>query len=340
MRKAVFVDLPNFYSRLLKSGIGEPRELRDYFLHWLDFNLVSKWLTGECCPTWVFYSGRRFGPSSERIEGQHLDEYIKRISRLTSVTPYDVNIPGDQREAFTVKCECGKTVAAQWESEKGVDASLIVHLFDTADSWDEAVLLSGDADFAPAVRALRRRGKIVSGAGFATASECLVREFYGFQDLSAEILRSDFAAYLLFGRGQLIARWLSDEIVSQEAADCATSINLKCEWQSEDGNESSALYSGGECLLVEQYAKIVFGSEGLAKNNSRADLLENFRVRFPEYAYDQYILLVNPLVWERVARTLPGFLRAFAGAATGTVGHIEAVFTKQPDGRFVKAGGR
>ena len=75
MRKAVFIDLPNFYSRLLKSGLGEPRELRDYFLHWLDLDLVSKWLTGELCPTWVFYSGRRFGPSSERIENQILEAY-------------------------------------------------------------------------------------------------------------------------------------------------------------------------------------------------------------------------------------------------------------------------
>jgi hypothetical protein len=336
MRKAVFVDLPNFYSRLLKSGLGEPRELRDYFLHWLDLDLVSKWLAGEFCPTWVFYSGRRFGPSSERIEGQHLDEYIKRISRLTSVTPYDVNIPGDQREAFMVKCECGKTIPGQWESEKGVDASLIVHLFDTADSWDEAVLLSGDADFAPAVRALRRQGKIVSGAGFANVSECLVRELYGFQDLSSEILRSDLAAYLLFGKGQLITRWMKDDIVPQEAVDAATNIKFTCEWESEERAESSALYSGGQRFLIEQYAKIVFGSQGMAKRNSRMSLLEDFRRRFPELTHDLSILLVNPLVWERVARILPGFLRAFSGASSGSVGHLETIFMKHADGGFVR----
>jgi uncharacterized LabA/DUF88 family protein len=183
---------------------------------------------GEFCPTWVFYSGRRLGPSSERIENQYLDGYIKRISRLSGVTPYDVNIPGDQREPFTAKCECGKTVTGQWESEKGVDASLITHLFDTADAWDEAALLSGDADFTPAVHALRRRGKIISGAGFAGASECLVREFYTFHDLSSEILRSDFAAYLLFGEGQLITRWLTDDVVPKEVKDNATTITLKC----------------------------------------------------------------------------------------------------------------
>lgn len=59
MRKAVFIDLPNFYSRLLKSGLGEARELRDYFLHWLDLDLVSKWLMGRVLP----YLGLLFRPS-------------------------------------------------------------------------------------------------------------------------------------------------------------------------------------------------------------------------------------------------------------------------------------
>ena len=36
-RAAVFVDLPNFYSLLLRSGIDTDRKLlRDYFLYWMD----------------------------------------------------------------------------------------------------------------------------------------------------------------------------------------------------------------------------------------------------------------------------------------------------------------
>lgn len=46
MRKALFVDLPNFYSHMLKSGIAEARELRDYFLHGLDFDLLAMRLCG------------------------------------------------------------------------------------------------------------------------------------------------------------------------------------------------------------------------------------------------------------------------------------------------------
>jgi hypothetical protein len=332
MRKAVFVDLPNFYSRLLKSGMGEPRELRDYFLHWLDLDLISKWLTGEFCPTWVFYSGRRFGPSSERVESQHLEEYIKRISRLASVTPYDVNIPGDQREAFTIKCECGKTVPGQWESEKGVDASLIVHLFDTSDAWDEAVLLSGDADFTPAVHSLRRRGKLISGAGFSGASECLVREFYRFEDLAKEVLRADFAAYLIFGKGQLITKWLTEEVPAKDVKNGLTTVNLACSWAR--GHSGGSLYSDGRRQFVLEYYHVIFGSSGLSDKNSRVAILESFLARFPELTHDPSMLLVNPLVWERVERVLPELLQKYSGRAMAESGQIESVFLKRGDGGF------
>jgi hypothetical protein len=335
MRKAVFVDLPNFYSRLLRSGLGEPRDIREYFLRWLDLDLLSKWLMGELCPTWIFYSGRRLGPGSERIEGQYLSDYIKRISRLRGVTPYDVNIPGEQREPFTTTCECGKKVTAQWESEKGVDASLITHLFDTADTWDEAVLLSGDADFTPAVHALRRRGKLISGAGFSSASEGLVREFYTFHDLSSEILAADFASYLLFGRGQLVMRWLGDDMVPQDAEERAESVKLNCSWHCTDGNTFSPTYTSRGRLLEHEYARVILDSEGLTKDATRISLLKNFESLFPKLVFGSSILLVNPLVWERVAQVIPELVEEFSGTATASMGHISNIFYRQNDGSFV-----
>lgn len=186
-RAALFVDLPNFYSHLLKSGIEEPRFLRDYFLHWLDLDLLAYALAGEVSGIWVFYSGERIGPSDQRIVGSHLKDYIARINALEGVTAWDVNIQGEQREPFKVRCEsCGKEAVIEWISEKGIDASLTVHLFDTMDSWDVAYLLSGDADYVPAVASLRRRGKIVKGAGFPDqCSSALIRECYDYIDLSA-----------------------------------------------------------------------------------------------------------------------------------------------------------
>jgi uncharacterized LabA/DUF88 family protein len=192
----LFVDLPNFYSRLLNSGIETPRFLRDYFLYRLDFDLLANELTGSSSSIWIFYSGKRIGPSSERIEGDYLNNYINRVNSLKGVTAYDVNIPGEQREFLTSRCKnCGHENLVESKSEKGIDASLTVHLFDTMDSWDVAYLLSGDADFVPVVASLRRRGKIIIGAGFPGASPALVRECYDYIDLGEVFLKRDVAIY-------------------------------------------------------------------------------------------------------------------------------------------------
>src|ERR1043166_8056805 len=127
MSNAVFVDLTNFYSRLVESGIAPPRELRDYFLSWLDLDLLAATLAEDGAPTWVFYSGRRLGSKSERVQNEYLEKYVARINLLPGVTAFDVNIPGEQREAAFAECEkCKSRVPIQWESEKGIDASLIV----------------------------------------------------------------------------------------------------------------------------------------------------------------------------------------------------------------------
>ena len=184
-RVAVFVDLPNFYRRLLDSGIArkEPKFLRDYFLYWLDLDLLVNHLLLETPPVeslndiWVFYSRGGIRASTEKVDQQYLGDYINRINALEGITARDVNIPGVQRETVTFECtQCKTKNIAEWKSEKGIDASLTVHLFDTMDSWDVAYLLSGDADFVPVVTFLRRRGKIVIGAGFHKRSEALVRE--------------------------------------------------------------------------------------------------------------------------------------------------------------------
>lgn len=208
----VFIDLPNFYSNLLRSGIDDPRILRDYFLNWLDFDLLTELLTSEYSNTWVFYSGNRLGPSGNRIEGRYLNEYVERINSLTGVTARNVNIPGEQREPASYICsQCGHEGTAQWESEKGIDSSLTVYLFDTMDSWQRAYLISGDADFVPAVQSLRRRGKIVIGAGFSNASPALKRECYDYIDLSELLFQYDVAAYGVFCRNGILEQWLTND---------------------------------------------------------------------------------------------------------------------------------
>lgn len=211
---AIFVDLPNFYSHLLRSDLEDPRLLRDYFINWLDFDRLSKNLAGVVSPTWVFYSGQRLGPSANRIDNEYLNKYINRINNTRGVTAKDVNIPNTQREPASFTCKCGEKGTLNFESEKGIDSSLTVHLFDTMDTWDIAYLLSGDADFVPAVSSLRRRGKIVIGAGFPKVSSALVRECYDYIYLNKSFLHTDIFAYKLFKKEGFMHKWFTAPIDS------------------------------------------------------------------------------------------------------------------------------
>jgi hypothetical protein len=204
-KTSLFVDLSNFYSRLVKSEIDTPSNLRSYFIDWFDFSRIANYLCRDRADVWIFYSGTKLGASPVRIDDQVLKRLIDRFDRQKGVTAYDVNIPGSQREHYEVQCaDCGKTFDAVFKSEKGIDSSLIVHLFDTAESWDIGYLLSGDADFVPAVKSLRRRGKILNGAGvLAGASNALIKECYEFVDL-IDFLKQDYAAYQLLGTDGLV----------------------------------------------------------------------------------------------------------------------------------------
>ena len=162
-----------------------------------------------------------------------------------------------------------------------------------------------------------------------------MREFYAFQDLKAGIVRSDFAAYLLFGEKQLVTRWLTDEIAPHDAPENATNVKLKFGWWHPDSSSSSSMYSFGKRLLVHEYVRIVLSAEGFVKNASRYALCGSFLARFPEFGHDRSVLLVNPSVWERVDRNLPELLRQFSGGAVGSTGEIEVLFCKDVVDRFI-----
>jgi uncharacterized LabA/DUF88 family protein len=260
---AIFVDLPNLYSHLLESGAGDPRLKRDYFLYWFDFDRLARKLTDRYSSVWIFYSGRKFGPKENRIEDEFLDKYIDRTNSLRGVTARDVDIEGKQREKAIYKCDkCGNQGVAQWESEKGIDASLTVHLFDTMEAWDVAYLLSGDADFAPVVASLRRRGKIVIGAGFINRSTALVRECYNYIDLWKLFFQEDIFAYCLFAEDGFAKKWLTDEVRPQSDNG---PIALTFEWQVHDNRVLIYLTAKGDINL-----------------ENRLNQLENLRNIFPD----------------------------------------------------------
>lgn len=331
-RTALFVDLSNFYSCLLNSRIKEPRFLMDYFLHWMDFDLLAQALTPWFLGIWVFYSGERIGPSNYRIIEKQMQQYVTRINNLEGVTAYDVNIPGEERARGTFLCEnCGQENEVEWKGEKGVDTSLIVYLFDTMESWDTAYLLSGDADFVPAVASLRRRGKIVIGAGFSDASSALVRECYQYIDLCDAFLKDDVAAYTVFKPDGIAQRWLTREIRPNQARVTrpAQPLELSISWARIGTRKEPGRYRVDLSASAEGYANVT----GLVDFSERQQEIAGFQADFPDQVRSadpktpQYSFWVSPLAWAGVERRLQTFalskgnLQYDARARTWIVGY-------------------
>lgn len=310
---ALFVDLPNVYGSLLRSEIVEPKTLREYFLNWLDFDVLAGALTHSFTGIWVFYSGGRIGPSNHRIDGKILNGYVVRINALEGVTARDVNIPGVQREHGFATCDnCGKKTDIEWRSEKGVDASLIVHMFDTMDSWDGAYLLSGDADYVPAVASLRRRGKIVIGVGFGDASEALIRECYSYRNLCDAFLEGDLAAYSILGIAGVAAEWFSEEMISLPGAapvrPASQEVTLNISWGPQ-GAETQ-----------DRYVHLSAGQKGQASAGNLVDFcrrqqrIGEFQTRFPGHVEffepnrQAYGLIIQGPSWRSAERRLQTFV--------------------------------
>ncbi len=316
---AFFVDLPNFYSRLLKSKIEDPKTLRDYFLDWLDFDLLARSLADSFTGIWVFYSGERIGPSSERIKGEDLKKYVRRINALEGVTARDVNIPGEQREPVPYKCEnCGREGISEAVSEKGIDASITVHLFDTMDSWDTAYLLSGDADFVPVVASLRRRGKIVIGAGFSDASDSLIRECFDYIDLSKGYILQDVLGYLLFKKDGVLQKWLTGKVIPQEgfippdSVERSVAVEPELHMEIDYMAEGMGIYK----IYLRSFNNPTTLSEWL-------EIIKKLKDRFPDNVEVPDILIHNrpekfkfiglsELEWECIKRRLDSFISEIA----------------------------
>jgi len=48
-KPALFVDLTNFYSQLMKSDSDTAENLRNYFTEWFNFSSLSQVITNEIC---------------------------------------------------------------------------------------------------------------------------------------------------------------------------------------------------------------------------------------------------------------------------------------------------
>lgn len=320
MKHAFFVDLPNFYSQITNAGLASASEWRNYFTEWFDFDRLARRLASDSTDVWVFHSNK-IGSKDAQITESCLTDLVMRFNSQNGVTARNVNIKGSQREFADSFCpNCSAKTSIESKSEKGIDTSLIVHLFDTADSWDVAHILSGDADFVPAVAALRRRGKIVSGLGIPKrASDALIRECFQYDDLVERFLMDDLKAYRFCRKEGIVWKFLHEIDVLPTAMEKNVWVKLqRLEPQVRDSVEYRLMSSDNRNLKKwsEYSSTQFFGSSVHMKDRSSSysfahrfkfdgffgpiviESLEQLLMNTPFNGYESHLTLYNVVCYE------------------------------------------
>jgi len=181
MRAALFIDGKNFYAGW-KDRAGGRR---------IDFGEMARWVVGRANgqTLWgaYYYTGVETGPASA-TEGQM--KLIGFLDMLEMQPGYFVErFP---RKANTFSCAaCG--AENRYTQEKEVDTTMVADMmrFAAVDAFDVLVLMSGDADYAPAIEGVRAIGKqaFVATWGGAGLSSRIRRAAFDHIDLLEGLLQ-------------------------------------------------------------------------------------------------------------------------------------------------------
>lgn len=176
----------------------------------------------------IFHSRKPLGRGSYYLSDRKTEAFWARQGCNPDTSTFAVDIPGDQQDTFTFECsKCRHINEVTTRAEKGIDTSITTYLMETLDSWQSACLFSRDADYAPLVAALRRKGKIVYVAVPAEErSTALVRVAQSTIPLNIGFVRRDVAVARYLMPGGIL-----DELVSTLAGhdDLAFAVDVKAE---------------------------------------------------------------------------------------------------------------
>lgn len=154
-RVMLFFDGKNFYKGFLSliQSVGDGRH------YYIDFPRLAQWLVDQVQGSefrGAYYYTAVGGPSdSEETRG--LESFLKGLELETGFY-----VTRMERKAKYIRCfHCGNEILLYQEKE--VDTQMVADMLQMAavNTFDILILLSGDTDFAPAVEAVRRLGKIV-----------------------------------------------------------------------------------------------------------------------------------------------------------------------------------
>ena len=165
-RVMVFIDGSNFYHGLKKNDCS----------HQVDFNKLGNKLAGDDELHTIYYYNATV---PEKLDPERYRKQQRFFAAVQS-TPYVIMRLGrlEPRDDGMV--------------EKGVDILIAVDMLQHAytGSFDTAIRVSGDGDFAEAVKAITQLGRIVKNAYFSRGrSNQLINVCHDFIELSADYLQ-------------------------------------------------------------------------------------------------------------------------------------------------------
>lgn len=162
-RISVFVDGANFFYLQ-----------KDCLKWWIDPSKLLDWIRkrGEVVDA-TYYA-------SVDEENSSQASYLKALYHMG----YSV-----QRKSIKTYCQANGTERHQ----ANLDVEIVLDMFNTIDNYDEAILVSGDADFLRALQALRARGKqfmVLSSHSFVAQE---LRQLAGMHYVDLASLRDEIA---------------------------------------------------------------------------------------------------------------------------------------------------
>jgi uncharacterized LabA/DUF88 family protein len=218
----VLIDGPNLFGSIARymerhalpsDWCSEPDASNRYYVaSWLGLDRIARRTAPDVnkatLGTVIVHSSRALGGGKLRLKQAETRDFWARQGAAVGTSCLQVDIPNDQQETYPFECKgCAAENEATTTSEKGIDVSMVVYLFESMDRWNSVVLFTRDVDFVPAVWALRRRGKSVFVAGEPSdARTALGRASQSFYQLNFEWLEQDRLACEILRPGGALDR--------------------------------------------------------------------------------------------------------------------------------------
>src|SRR3989344_6239632 len=171
-RVAIFIDGNNFYFSLRKI-YGKNKSLKDF-----DFKGFAEFLAGEEKVVSIYYYNALLDKENNPQKYESQKEFFDKLKQiphfnLVLCKLLKRNITGTNKFYYIIK-----------EDDINMAVDLVENAYE--DNFDIAVLVSGDGDFVPAVRSVKKRNKVIKNVYFKNSSS---RNLKNFCDESLELTK-------------------------------------------------------------------------------------------------------------------------------------------------------